>query len=225
MPPTGTRSRWAGLTAEERSAQRRASLLDAAYDLLEDGVSAITVRATSRLAKLHTRYFYESFSGVDQLLGALFDRELASIANVALVAFQQISNEDGDREIYRGVSRAILRHLTADSKRPKIVLRDGLDNPVLTARRRRALDAFVMLFFATSAADTDEKRVAAKVTARMVAGAVTELASGWTQGDLGNDLDMVIDQTSEILAAVARVGGLFDRTGERIVGIFNAPSA
>lgn len=39
-----------------------------------DGWQATTVRGICERARLNPRYFYESFSGLDELLVAVFDR-------------------------------------------------------------------------------------------------------------------------------------------------------
>ena len=55
---------WAGIPAEDRRADRRVRLLDAAFELLgTEGWSATTVRAVCQAAQLNPRYFYESFDG------------------------------------------------------------------------------------------------------------------------------------------------------------------
>lgn len=66
--------RYSGRTAEQRRAERRRLLLDAAKDLWRGGgLSALSVRAVSARAKLTDRYFYEQFAGLDALIGAVID--------------------------------------------------------------------------------------------------------------------------------------------------------
>lgn len=66
--------KYSGRSAEERRAQRRRLLLDAAEALWrEGGLSALSVRAVSARAKLTDRYFYEQFAGLSALIGAVID--------------------------------------------------------------------------------------------------------------------------------------------------------
>ena len=66
--------RYSGRSAEERRADRRRLLLDAAEALWrEGGLSALSVRAVSARAKLTDRYFYEQFAGLGALIGAVID--------------------------------------------------------------------------------------------------------------------------------------------------------
>lgn len=58
-----------GESPEQRRNRRRKVLIEAALDLVyEGGLPAVGVRSVSQQANLSTRYFYENFSGVDDLL-------------------------------------------------------------------------------------------------------------------------------------------------------------
>ena len=64
----------------DRRAERRAQLIDAAFALFgEGGEAAVAVRSVCRECGLNTRYFYESFADVDDLLGAVYDRVSAAL--------------------------------------------------------------------------------------------------------------------------------------------------
>lgn len=66
--------KYSGRSAEQRRAQRRRLLLDAAEELWrEGGMAALSVRAVSARAKLTDRYFYEQFAGLGALIGAVID--------------------------------------------------------------------------------------------------------------------------------------------------------
>ena len=67
-------TRWAGVPLTDRRAER-ALLVDAGYRLFgEEGEAGVSVRSVCRECGLNTRYFYESFDDVDDLLGAVYDR-------------------------------------------------------------------------------------------------------------------------------------------------------
>ena len=71
-------TRWAGLSATDRQAERRTLLVHAAFGLFGDGGEPrCSVRSVCRAAELNTRYFYESFTDTDALLGAVYDEVAA----------------------------------------------------------------------------------------------------------------------------------------------------
>ena len=93
--------RWTGLPVVERAAERRALLVDAAFDLLgREGDAATTVRAVCQQARLNPRYFYESFADRDELLVAVYDHQVLLLGTELL---EQIQKAGGDPE---AVSRA-----------------------------------------------------------------------------------------------------------------------
>ena len=86
-PAPLSRSRWAGVPAEERAAERRAQLIDAGFDLLgTEGDAGTTVRAVCQRARLNPRYFYESFADRDELLVAVYDHVVAELGETVAAA-------------------------------------------------------------------------------------------------------------------------------------------
>src|SRR5690606_34519492 len=82
-----SRSRWAGVAPEDRRAERRALLVQAAFELLgTEGWQATTVRAVCQRAALNPRYFYESFHDLDELLVAVYDAVLDELRTAVLTA-------------------------------------------------------------------------------------------------------------------------------------------
>src|SRR5688572_26077942 len=73
MPMMGPAKRsYGGVAAPERSARRRAALIDAALDVLtKSGASAVTKKAVCAQARLNDRYFYEHFTDRAALLRAV----------------------------------------------------------------------------------------------------------------------------------------------------------
>jgi AcrR family transcriptional regulator len=63
-----------GVSARDRTSERRARLKSACLDVVsERGVPEVTVEAVAVSAGLTKRYFYESFTDLDGLLGELID--------------------------------------------------------------------------------------------------------------------------------------------------------
>jgi AcrR family transcriptional regulator len=83
-----------GVPADERHAQRRAALIEAALDCLQtEGLSGTSVRAICARARLTPRYFYESFADLDQLLLATVDSVTDEVAAQALTAMRAAGDD------------------------------------------------------------------------------------------------------------------------------------
>src|ERR687894_2513842 len=79
--PTASGRRYGGRAAEERRAERRRRLLDAATELFGTrGYAATTIEALYTEARLAPRHFYEQFPGREQLLRAVYDETIEHVA-------------------------------------------------------------------------------------------------------------------------------------------------
>ena len=194
-------TRWAGVPLTDRRAERRELLIDAAYRLFGDGGEAVlTVRSVCRETGLNSRYFYESFADVDELLGAVYDRVSAELAQVVEAAMT--AAEVSLRARTRAGMAAVLEFSSTDPRRGRVLFTDARANPVLAERRAATQDLLreaVLTEGWRLHPDTDP--VAAMVGAAMYTGAMAELAQQWLTGHLGDDLDAVVDHA---LALVLR---------------------
>ncbi|PQE01882.1 TetR/AcrR family transcriptional regulator [Mycolicibacterium parafortuitum] len=197
--PASNATRWAGVPLTDRRAERRALLVDAAYRLFGDGgESAVSVRSVSRECGLNTRYFYESFDGTDDLLGAVYDRVSAELA--AVVEEAMAGAGDSLRARTRAGMAAVLHHSSADPRRGRVLFTDARSNPVLTERRAATQDLLreaVLTEGWRLQPDTDP--IAAATGAAMYTGAMAELAQQWLAGHLGDDLDAVVDYALDLV--------------------------
>lgn len=185
-------TRWAGVALTDRRAERRALLVDAAYVLFgAGGEAALTVRSVCRQSELNTRYFYESFADVGELLGAVFDKvafELGAFVDAALV------DADSVVERSRAGIAAVLGFSSADPRRGRVLFTDARANPVLTSRRAALQDRLLAAVLAEgSRLHPGSDPVATRIGAAMYTGAMAELAQQWLSGALGEDLDVVVD--------------------------------
>ncbi|BBX09666.1 TetR/AcrR family transcriptional regulator [Mycolicibacterium aichiense] len=191
-------TRWAGLSATDRQAERRALLVRAAYVLFGDGgETAVSVRSVCREAELNTRYFYESFSDTDALLGAVYDEVAGELGGLLTAAMAGAANRRA--RLAAGI-RAVLEFSSADPRRGKILFTEARTNPALAARRTLAQDhvrELVLDEHRRTAPESD--RVATEVGAAMYAGAMAELAQQWLAGTLGDDVDAVVAHAVRLL--------------------------
>ena len=191
-------TRWAGLSAADRQAERRTLLVRAAFALFGDGgEAAVSVRSVCRAAELNTRYFYESFAGTDALLGAVYDEVAGELGGI--LTRVMANARDGRARLQAGI-RAVLDFSSADPRRGKILFTEARTNPVLAARRTMAQDhvrELVLDEHRRTAPESD--RIATEVGAAMYAGAMAELAQQWLAGTLGEDVDAVVAHAVRLL--------------------------
>jgi AcrR family transcriptional regulator len=174
--------------------ERRGLLIAAAFTLFGDGgEAAVSVRSVSRACELNTRYFYESFADVDELIGAVYDDVSAQLAEAVETAMAEAEPSVGAR--IRAGMTAVLTFTSADPRRGRLLVADARTNPVLAARR----SATQARLLESSVAEDDRIRpgsdsVLARVGAAMYTGAMAELAQQWVAGTLGSDVDLVVDR-------------------------------
>ena len=190
-----TPTRWAGVPLGDRRAERRSQLVAAAFQLFGDGgESAVSVRSVCRACGLNTRYFYESFADTDDLLGAVYD-EVGQQLWAELVAAGEVAGESLRDRTRAGIA-AVLGFIAKDPRRGRILLTDAPTNPVLAVRRTTTQD---LLREATLTEDSrlnpDNDPIAAQVSAALYTGAMAELARQWIAGNLGGDLEAVVEYT------------------------------
>ncbi|MHA7665893.1 TetR/AcrR family transcriptional regulator [Mycolicibacterium sp. HS_4_1] len=188
-----TPTRWAGVPLDDRRAERRGLLVDAAFELFgSGGETALSVRSVCRACGLNTRYFYESFDGIDELLGAVYDKvsvELAAVVDTAIAGAG-----DSVRERTGAGIAAVLGFGSHDPRRGRVLFTEARANPVLAARRAVTQDLLLDAVLAEGGRlHPDSDPVAARVGAAMYTGAMAELAQQWLSGALGADLDVVVD--------------------------------
>ncbi len=199
-------TRWAGVPLTDRRIERRALLIGAAFELFGDeGESAVSVRSVCRQSSLNSRYFYESFADTDELLGAVYDQVAEGLNAAVEAAITAITATDGtDIERSRAGIRAVLGFSSADPRRGRVLFTEARANPVLAARREIAQDLLRQMVLSERAqAHPGEKPVATAVAAAMYTGAMAELAQQWLAGNLGEDLDAVVEHAVRLILATA----------------------
>ncbi|MEU0872587.1 TetR/AcrR family transcriptional regulator [Nocardia brasiliensis] len=196
---------WGGRTAEERRAERRARLLDAALEIwLDSGWAAVTMRGVCQRTALNDRYFYEHFADRDELLGAAWDAVCAEVfADLAAVVAEQVAQPP--LVILRAaVTRAVALQSDHDG-RARILLADHAGSAVLEQRRKTMLGDATELLIATArpylAADTDEVDV--RMSTLVCIGGFIELLTAWRTGAMEIDGPRIIEHTCGLGALFA----------------------
>src|ERR1700756_1470513 len=85
---------YGGVPAEARREERRERLIEAAIELFgRDGYRTATIESVCRECGLAKRYFYESFSTLEDLLSAVYDHLRVDLRD--RVAEGALSGSDG----------------------------------------------------------------------------------------------------------------------------------
>ena len=196
MTDPRARSRWAGVPAADRRVERRALLIDAAFDLLgTEGLSGTTVRAVCQAAQLNPRYFYESFDDLDALVVAVYDRLTVELRVEIEKAVAKASTGD---DVVRATVASTVRFIDSDRRRGRVLYVEALGNEALNRRRIEASFAVADLIAAGS------RDVSRQLAAAFVVGGFSEVLMAWLDGRIKVSRTRLIDQTTDLFLAIGR---------------------
>lgn len=190
-------TRWAGIPLADRRSERRSKLIDAAFGIFgTDGESALSVRSVCRACEFNTRYFYESFTDIDELLGAVYDETALALGEAIERDLHGFA--DSVRARTRAGIVAVLHFSSADPRRGRVLFTEAQANPVL-ARRREETQQLLHEMTLTETLAHDADPLAGRVRAVMFTGAMSALVQQWLRGDLGDDIEAVADHAVAML--------------------------
>ncbi len=199
--------RYAGLTAEERAAQRREQLVDAGLELFGTlGFSGTSIRAVLRESGLAERYFYESFDSLEALLVGVHERIHAQVAAAVRIA-AETGGDDVEARTRAGL-RAFIEEITTDPRFVRIKLQElsGHAGDEVRAFRNRAFTTYANLIMDYAPQErADALGLNGRALAIAVLSAMESLIDSWAGGELPVSLDDLIEH------AVIIVGGTVDR--------------
>lgn len=213
-PATGT---YRGVSAEDRRAERRRRLMDAALDLMgTDGWSATTVRGVCAKARLTPRFFYESFADRDALAVAVFD-EIVEAATTRMLAALAAAPETPEEKM-RAVLDAFVRELTDDPRRARIAFQEALGSEPLARRRLEVMRTYAQMFAAQSRIayrTPPEADAFVDLTAAIFAGGMAELLITWTQGGLSHTREELVEDCVALFVAAGETASQVARARAR----------
>lgn len=135
---------YAGATAEERRADRRRKLLDAALEVFGTPGGAASIEGVCAAAKVSTSHCYQEFRSRDALVAALFDEVGERVAGAITEATAAVPMRHED-QVRAGVG-AYLDAVTADERVARVlVLVPHAGNDALLPHRRAVSDGFTAL--------------------------------------------------------------------------------
>ena len=199
-----SRPSWAGVAQEDRRAERRALLLDAAFDLLgTEGWAGTTVRAVCQTARLNPRYFYESFADLDALAIAVYDRVIEELQADVLAA-REAAGPDRRTQARAAVER-IIGFVDDDRRRARILYVEALGNEALNRRRIETGHTIVALV----ERDAAERHGAppageqiGRIAAAMLVGGLSEMLMAWIDGRIDVSREQLTDDVTELVLAL-----------------------
>lgn len=181
---------YGGLTAEQRSQERRQRLLDAARALIaEVGVAPLTVDLVCQRANLSKRYFYDEFATKDDLLDVCADDLYTRLYDTMT---EVVRTAPMDSRV-SGSIRATLDILAANPSDAQLY-RESPGFPRLRARQQRAVRDVTALMAQGGLPFTGRAKpsIDRTLATRALVTATTELIIGWLQGDVDTDEDTLI---------------------------------
>jgi AcrR family transcriptional regulator len=190
------------LSPADRKAHRRTLIVRAGFELFgEGGEAAVSVRSVCRTAELNSRYFYESFRNTNELFGAVYDEIVIELGKILFAATGEFP--DDDRARLRAGIKAVLEFTAADPRRGKVLFAGVGANPAFASRRLAAKDQLRKLILDDRRRiDPQPDPMANEVEAVMYVGAMTWMTRGWAAGELGDDLELVVDAAVRLLMPV-----------------------
>jgi AcrR family transcriptional regulator len=208
--PAGGRT-YGRQSSGERAADRRDTLLDAAFVLVAaSGWPALRIDALCRAAGLNKRYFYESFADLEAVIAALVDRVAAEAIAVAVAAIEP--GADLTEATRRSIT-AFVHHLTDDPRRARVLFGALPADDAAAGHRtdaiRRVVAAAALTGRGINALPEDPT---VTLTAAMLVGGTSQVILDWLDGqiDCGQErliADLVMLWQAAGDAAVARVEG------------------
>jgi AcrR family transcriptional regulator len=195
---------YGGVAASERSAGRRARLLEAALELIGgEGWQGTTVRGVCARAGLSARYFYESFADLDALLMAVFD-QVAGDAAMAVIAAVDGSGPVQAREAARAAIAAFVDFVAGDPRKARVLFVEATGSEALQLRRIGALRMFAELiagegrrFYGIA---TGEDTLVS-TTALMLAGGLAQTLLAWVEGSLPGSREQIVEDCTAVFEA------------------------
>ena len=193
---------YGGMTATERSAQRRSQLLDAAIDVLAgDGWEGATVTAICERAGLIPRYFYESFRDREALLIAVFDSIVDEVS-------QEIGERGTDDPSVAGLIRATIDAWLAvasqDPRKGRVAFVEALGSEALMQRRLDATRAYAERLLDRSVSARPRarhSRAALQCASLITAGGLIETMIEWMRGNVDLSADEIAEHYTRLCTA------------------------
>lgn len=195
--PKGSGHGYAGVPASERTQARRGQLLDAALDLMSEGIwRSTTVAGLCTRAGLHKRYFYESFTDLDEVARAVVDLAAEAVATTALVTYASLSEDETLEIRAKTTLDAVIRVLTEDSRKAQILFGPVTASLNTMEYRALALDGLTTILVENARTIHDvelEADTLATVTPSFLVGGTGDAILAWTRNPRRSSVEQLVE--------------------------------
>jgi len=185
---------YGGRMPDERKSARRAALIEAGLQLLgTQGTQATTVRAVCRQAGLSSRYFYESFANLDELLLAVFDGIMNRTLGRVMAAMRE--SDQSVPGLIQALSTSFVEMTLDDPRATRIGFVEAWNSEALMRRRVQTLHGCATALAAaitTLPNHHTADHTAVEVAAFVMVGGLLETILGWLDGALHIDRDTLL---------------------------------
>jgi AcrR family transcriptional regulator len=189
---------YGGLSAEQRREERRQRLIDAGLELFGTrGVAAVGIVDICAQAGLIKRYFYESFSSIDELAGAVFEQVTDRLVAQVVPAIVAGGGQDP-----RPALTAYFNGALADPRVVRLLAVEGRTGALAGHGDGFATRAVELWFGFTPPVDGQDES-ALRLRAYAFAGALTQVGLALHDGALDMTIEQVIDELVAVFHALA----------------------
>jgi len=211
-PAKPAERRYAGMTADERRAERRRRLLDTALELFgTDGYAYTGIERLCSRAGVTARHFYEEFGSREGLLTALYDEIVVATLDKVAAAVAAAPRDDA-LAMARAGMLAFVHGMLDDPRRARVQCLEVVGvSPTLESHRREVLHLYADLVSEQSRAlglgnggdGRERQRTAASIA---LVGGTNELMIEWLtdNGKYQATIDELIDDLVRVYVAVGR---------------------
>lgn len=199
---------WRGVSATDRTSERRERLLEAGLECFATrGYANSSVREVCREAGLTERYFYESFAGREALLKALADGIVEDFL-LAVAPILPLLESDLPRAAHEGAA-AFVASLADDPRRARILLVESVGVSPSAEDHRRTVFAHLVGFLREAAAlsfgDWVRQSAEFEVLARAVIGGAQELLVAYVRGELHIERDELVTSLAQLFVSAGPI--------------------
>lgn len=203
-----SRRSYAGRPAGERSAERRARLIQAGLDLFgSQGYANVTIERLCKTSRVSTRYFYEHFTNREALLLAVLEQVIEHGRVVIIEAMARPGTAtQSPTERSLDALRAFLHYYMDEPTRARIGTLETVGiSHAMESRRRKVIHELADIV-SLSANTLSEAGVLPAASYRLsgvaLVGATNELIAEWLLTDTGLDVDDMIRQIVALYRAM-----------------------
>jgi AcrR family transcriptional regulator len=196
--------RYGGIDSQERQRQRRAKLIEAALAVFgEKGYHQSTVRDVCKQAQLTSRYFYESFDGMEALFQALYGEVSRELMQTTVMALARCEPEPS--KLAEAALRAFLEFIRDDPRRARVTMIDAVNvGGGIQAMADKVYQDFALLisgFMQQMFPRLEESGLSIAMLAQGLVGSNARIATQWVANRCHEPLDDVLRNTFAIFQA------------------------